>query len=101
MIHLNELPLRHLIENLDGKTMSADKFKGEIGKLLPKVDQFPINYNFRSLPDGDDLIYLPEDIVKSLSTDQQNCYLLVKAIKSGILPKDLANKKGGPINHSR
>ena len=101
MIHLNELPLRHLIENLVGKTMSADKFKGEIGKLLPKLDQFPINYNFKALPDGDDLIYLPEDIVKSLSTDQQNCYLLVKAIKSGILPKDLANKKGGPINHSR
>lgn len=101
MIHLNELPLRHLIENMDGKTLSADKFKGEIGKLLPKVDQFSINYNFKALPDEDDLIHLPEDIVKTLSTDQQNCYLLVKAIKSGILPKDLANKKGGPINHSR
>ena len=101
MIHLNELPLRHLIEKLDGKTCSADKFKGEIGKLLPKVDQFKINYNFKALPEGEDMIDLPEDVVKSLSTDQQNCYLLVKAIKSGNLPKDLANKKCGPINHSR
>ena len=101
MIHLNELPLRHLIENLDGKTCSADKFKGEIGKLLPKVDQFPINYNFKALPDEDDLIDLPDHIVKSLSTDQQNCYCLVKAIKTGILPKELALKKCGPINHSR
>ena len=101
MIHLNELPLRHLIETLDGKTCSANKFKGEIGKLLPKVNELPINYKFKPLPGGEDLIDLPDDIVKSLSTDQHNCYLLVKAIKSSNLSRDLANKKGGPINHAR
>ena len=101
MIHLNELPLRHLIETLDGKTCSANKFKGEIGKILPKVYELPINYKFKALPGGEDLIDLPEDIVKTLSTDQHNCYLLVKAIKSGNLSRDLANKKGGPINHAR
>lgn len=101
MIHLNELPLRHLIESLDGKTDSSNTYKGEIGKLLPKVNELPINYQFKPLPGGEDLIELPDDIVKSLSTDQHNCYLLVKAIKSGNLSRDLANKKGGPINHSR
>ena len=99
MIHINELPLRHLIENLDGKTCSADKFKGEIGKLLPKVNELPINYRFKALPDGDELIHLPEVMVEFLSSDQQNCYWLVKAIKSGDLSKDPAHKKGGPINH--
>ena len=101
MIHLNELPLRHLIESLDGKTLSANKFKGEIGKLLPKVNELPINYSFKSLPGGEDLIDIPDEIVKTLSTDQHNCYLLVKAIKSGNLSRDLANKKGGPINQAR
>ena len=82
---MNELPLRHLIENLDGKRCSADKFKGEIGRLLPKVNDLPINYNFKALPGGEDLIQLPGSIVKFLSTDQQNCYLLVEDIKSGCL----------------
>ena len=101
MIHLNELPLRHLFETLDGKTCSANKFKGEIGKLLPKVDELPINYNFKALPGGENLIDLPDDIVKTLSTDQHNCYLLVNDIKSGNLSKDLSNRKGGPINQAR
>ena len=101
MIHLNELPLRHLIKKLDGETCSGNKFKGEIGKLLPKVNELPINYTFKALPDGEDLIHLPEEIVQTLSTDQYNCYHLVKAIKSGYLSKELGNRKGGPISHSR
>ena len=101
MIHLNELPLKHLFETLDGNTGSASKFKGELGKLLPKVNELPNNYKFKALPGGEDLIDLPDDIVKTLSTDQHNCYLLVKAIKSGNLSRDLANKKGGPINQAR
>ena len=31
-IHTNELPLRHLIEKLDGKTLSKSGFSGPIGK---------------------------------------------------------------------
>ena len=101
MIHTNELPLRRLIESYDGKTCSATAYKGDICQLLPKVNELPINFSFKALPGGEDLINLPEDIVKSLSTDQQNCYLLVKAIKTGNLSTDLANLKGGTINHSR
>ena len=37
LAHTNELPLRHLIEQLDGKTCSKDGFTGPIGKLLSKV----------------------------------------------------------------
>ena len=101
MIHTNELPLKHLIEKLDGTTHSVSGFKGPIGKLLGKVHEMPVNYKFKAIPEGEDLIHLPEDIIKTLSTDQHNCYLLVKAIKTGDLSKDLANKKGAPINHSR
>ena len=33
-LHTNELPLRHLMINLDGKTVSDNKFGGPIGKLV-------------------------------------------------------------------
>ena len=37
-IHTNELPIRHLIQKLDGPTTSKDGFTGKIGKLLNKVE---------------------------------------------------------------
>ena len=101
MLHINELPLRHLVEKLDGATTSRDGFTGPIGKLLSKVHDLPINYEFKAMPGGEDLILLPEDVVKSLSTDQHNCYLLAKAIKNGQLSKEVAGLKCGPLNHSR
>ena len=101
MIHINELPLRHLISNLDGTTNSSVGYSGPIGKLLSKVNELSVNYNFKAMPGGMDLIYLPENIVKNLSTDQKNCYLLVNAIKNGDLSKELASYKCGPLCHSR
>lgn len=101
LIHTNELPLRHLIEKLDGKTSSKDGFTGEIGKLLSKVSEMELNPNFRALPGGEDLIALPEDVVKTLSTDACISYKYVQAVKTGILPPQLAALKPGPIVHSR
>ena len=101
MIHLNELPLRHLLKSLVGSTKSDTEFEGIIGSLISKVDDLPVNYNFRAIVGQEDLIFLPEQIIKSLSTDQYNCYLLVKAIKSGLISKDLANLKCGATCHSR
>ena len=101
MIHTNELPLRHLIEKLDGKSNSSVGYSGPIGKLLPKVHDFPVNDNFMVMSDGEDLIELPQDVISSLSTDQHNCYLLVKAIKTGDLDMKLKNRKCGPLNHAR
>lgn len=34
MLHLNELPLRHLLVQLDGVTHGPKAFSGTIGKLL-------------------------------------------------------------------
>ena len=39
MLHTNELPLRHLIANLDGPKNSKGGFIGPLGKLLSKVNQ--------------------------------------------------------------
>ena len=99
--HTNELPLRHLIEKLDGKTCSKDGFTGPIGKLLGKVMEMELDNNFKAMPGGEDLYPLPEDIMNSLSTDACVSYKYVQAIKAGVLPTELAELKPGPIVHSR
>ena len=43
MLHTNELPLRHLIQLIDGKTTSDTGFSGPLGKILAKVLTLPIN----------------------------------------------------------
>ena len=35
MLHLNELPFRHIFVHLEGTTRSNNTFMGVIGKLLP------------------------------------------------------------------
>jgi hypothetical protein len=39
-LHLNELPLRHLIQKLDGKTISGNKFAGDVGMQLDAEDLY-------------------------------------------------------------
>ena len=101
MLHVNELPLRHLIIDIDGPTTSSDGFTGPIGKLLKNIHDLPLNESFNAMSGGEDLIHIPDDIVKTLNTCQHNCHLLVKAIKNGEMSKEFAGLKCGPINHSR
>ena len=100
-IHTLELLLKHLIAALDGPTSSKDGYSGNVGKLLSTVEDMQYNKDFQALPGGEDLIVLPEDIVKNMSTDAQLCYRLCKAVKSGILPEDLQHIKCGPLCRSR
>ena len=99
--HTNELPLRHLIEKVDGKTNSKDGFIGPIGKLLGKVMEMEINPDFEALPGGEDLYPLSEEVVKNMCTDACVSYKYICAIKECHLPPELANLKPGPIVHSR
>ena len=101
MIHINELPLRHLVITIDGKYIPKQAWTGPIGKLLEKVNTLEINPEFTPFPELVDIISIPEDIAKKMSTDQKNCYLLLNAMKSGILSSELANIKCGPLNQSR
>ena len=101
MIHINELPLRHLVITIDGKYIPKQGWTGPIGKLLEKVNTLEINPEFTPFPELVDIISIPEDIAKKMSTDQKNRYLLLNAMKSGILSSELANIKCGPLNQSR
>ena len=101
MIHTNELGLRCLIQKLDGKTDSKKGFSGPLGKMLKKVPQMKHNPNYPAISIGNDLIFLPPKIVKSLSTDANLAYLRCVAVRSGILPREVALRKTGEIVHSR
>ena len=100
-LHTNELPLRHLITALDGKTLSNNKWTGDIGKMLDNATELEINPSFTKLSIGEPLISLSDDVVKDLSTDQAYGYRIIQAIRTGELPTDLALLEIGPVSHSR
>ena len=100
-LHLNELPLRHLIIELDGPTSSDTGFTGPLGKALKSVSDMPFNKNFKTITVGQDLAELDEQAVKDLSTDQKYSYEIVTAIRTGNLSSRLFNLEIGPVCHSR
>ena len=100
-IHTNELPLRHLITTLDGKSSSKDGFSGPIGKQLSHINKMKKVSSFEAIPGTEPLIELPEEIVKQMSTDASLSYKLLCAIRSGELSPELSSIKCGKIMHSR
>ena len=101
LLHVNELPLRHLFVDLDGPTQGDKAFKGPIGKILKHAEEYTVNRDFTPIADGEGLRDLPQDVIKDLSRDQRYLYEIVKSIRSGTL-SDIAKKhKIGPVNHSR
>ena len=100
-LHLNELPLRHLITGLDGRTCSDTGFTGPLGKALDDVTDLPIKKNFKKVTCGSELISLSTEVVNDLSSDQKYGYEIVSAIRAGSLSPRLADLDIGPVNHSR
>ena len=100
-VHTNELGLRELIKKTDGDTDSKTGFKGPLGKMLKKVNDMKVASSFPAVSIGPDLISLPPDIVKNLSSDANLSYLRCHAVRSGVLPRDVALRKTGKIVHCR
>jgi hypothetical protein len=100
-LHTNELPLRHLITELDGKTLSNNKWSGKIGNMLDSATELEINPSFVKISFPEPLVPLSDTVVKDLSTDQAYGYRITQAIRTGILPTDLALLEIGPVSHSR
>ena len=85
---------------LDGKTVSDNKFSGPIGKLINSALDFPISAN---IPEIDVEINLPDmevEILNDLSSDQKYLYDIVSAIKNRDMSVSLKCKIG-PHNHAR
>lgn len=101
LLHTNELPLRHLIEKLDGPTGSGNTLTGPAGRLLPITQSLPYNSKFTPLSCGDPLVSLPPMVLADLSWDQQYGYKMILALEFGTVPRSLQVMVIGPVNHSR
>lgn len=98
LLHLNELPLRALFYKIDGTTSGPRSFTGPIGKLIAgDLDSKP-GVQFDPIPV--DLPCMPEEIVKDLSTDQQQLYAYLVLISTGVR-RPAVDWKLGKLCHSR
>ena len=100
-LHTNELPLRHLLEHLDGKTISNKAFSGPIGKIVDKATSFRVKDTIPKINVIIELIELKEEVRNSLSQDQKYLYDITCAIKSGIFPQNLKDRAIGVHDHAR
>lgn len=96
LFHCNELPLRHLFCELDGKTKGPNEFGGVLGKQLENCNELPV-VKFSPIQHN-----LPKlEIKKDLSTDQKYLLEMCLVIASGECCPDLSLKKPGKLAHSR
>lgn len=94
-LHANELPLRHLINHLDGNTCGPGAFAGPIGKQLINCENMDV-VCFEAI-DADIPVILKTD----LSTEQKYLYEICIAVSSGACPTALSKRNPGKMVHSR
>lgn len=95
LLHANELPLRHLLQKLDGHTKGPYTHSGPIGRLLADCHKLaPVE--FKPIKTE-----LPQVDQNDLSTDQQYLYKICQAVGEGICSTSLAEKNPGKMAHSR
>lgn len=100
-LHANELPLRHLLVQLDGKTSGPQQFTGPIGKALANIDKcenLPI-VQFCAIPSED--IAVSDDLRQDLSSDQKYLLDLYLAVSKGECSSAVAARTPGKMAHSR
>lgn len=95
LLHANELPLRHLLQDLDGKTTGPTGFSGHIGKLLESCEKLPV-VKFEKIE-----VKLPTIDLYDLSTDQNYLYELCNGISEGTIPSSLSQREPGRMSHAR
>ena len=99
LLHLNELPLRHLFCNIDGVTSGPDSFKGRIGMEVSgevwKEDIVTYPTVKGKLP------LISEERLKETSRDQRLLYQLSYALDTGAVPDSVAGATIGPLLHAR
>ena len=95
LLHANELPLRHLMKELDGGTSGPEDFGGLIGKQLVGCKLLDV-VDFEA-------VQVPEITIdeKDLSSDQKYLHNIFNAVRMGFVSPLLASQKPGSLNHSR
>ena len=98
-LHSNELVLREVFRELDGKTSGPGSFTGPLGKAAGgSVHRLsPVRFRPVSGPE----LALPDGVIADLSSDQLLLYQLARAVQVGTIAPKEACKKIGPLNHAR
>ncbi|GBN79846.1 hypothetical protein AVEN_76905-1 [Araneus ventricosus] len=98
MLHTNELPLRHLILEMDGCTKGPYSYSGAIGLLLIDCEKTPV-VKFDQI----DCTLQPLDLkdIKKLSRDQQYLYRICLAMKYGSCSSSVTDNSPGKLSHAR
>ena len=99
-LHTNELPLRHLIMEIDGKTMSKNRWTGPLGKMLDNVTDLAVAKKIKHI-EAPQLPILQPQILLDLSTDQAYAYKIHEGIRIGHISTSLTLLEIGPVSHSR
>ena len=97
-LHANELPLRHLIKTLDGKTTGPRGYTGEIGKQLEECEKYSV-CDFDAIETS--MPRLSDEAKDELSCDQKYLYEIIRAVETGHVSERLANLYPGKMAHSR
>ena len=99
-LHSNELPLRHLLINLDGKTSGPRQFTGPVGKSLYETEfENTTVAHFQQIKADD--IDISDEYISELSFDQKYLLKMYRAVSSGFCDESLASQKPGKMAHSR
>ena len=99
MLHLNELPFRHLFDAFDEKTTGPATFAGEIGEQFKnKVHQLQL-VTFQAV--SCDIPRILSQVVNDLSTDQRYLYEMCKAVSMGKMSEELGRRSRGALHHAR
>jgi len=103
MLHWNELPLRKVITDLDGKAVSATNWTGPIGKKLSEdiYQMAPVQFEPVASPLKGQTDILSKDVINDLSADQRLLLEYVLAISSGDIPGKFRYSRPGPPNLAR
>ena len=99
LLHLNELPLRHVFQNLDGVTSGPDSFSGPIGRQLNgAVSEWKV-VKFKSIPNPK-IPVISNSLMNDLHSDQYHAYRICSAVTLGSVDANLELLKVGGLNHS-
>nr|XP_047138771.1 uncharacterized protein LOC105846338 isoform X2 [Hydra vulgaris] len=99
LLHVNELPLRHLISKLDGSSNSSNNYSGPVGKSLTTPIHLNLTVDFIQVET--DIEYPPLCVIKDLSADQRMLLEYSIGISRGFSDNKYLRKKIGPICHAR
>ena len=100
LCHQAELPYRALFRSLAGRTLSKDRFEGEIGDMIEgAVHERPLAA-FQPLGSAADLPALSAEVERSLNSDMQLLYQCAKCVAAGD-GSAVAHRIHGQLNMAR